>query len=223
MLRSSLCRLPRHHHPVALRHLATRPPLPPSPAHPPVPTVTVAPPPSLDDPLPTPVASSPSSSSAATVPPATATATHTHPFPPTQPPPPPAIANAPPLPATTPPPPSPPPIHTASSLHPPPPTSFSEVSKPISPSLPEEPLVKPVARLLPIGPYPTSPDEELCRPSPTAEGARRTAKGLRSALVSTIVLVGGAAFLYYAGDSRAGVHRFVPPFLNPSTEREIMY
>ena len=60
-------------------------------------------------------------------------------------------------------------------------------------------------------------------PSPSPGGAgggggkkSSSGSGLRSALVSTAVLSGAAAFMYYAHDSRAGIHRCdrsVPPAL----------
>lgn len=82
----------------------------------------------------------------------------------------------------------------AKPLPPPPATA-----QPAPPPLPE-----PKAALPPPPPPPPAPE-----PTPPAGGAGSAGKRLKSFLLSTALFLGSGAFLAYAYDSRAGVHRCV--------------
>lgn len=66
------------------------------------------------------------------------------------------------------------------------------------------PLPAPKAPLPPPPPPPPAP-----QPTPSAGGAGSAGKRLKSFLLSTALFLGSGAFLAYAYDSRAGVHRCV--------------
>ncbi|BGP33236.1 Dihydroorotate dehydrogenase (quinone), mitochondrial [Rhodotorula toruloides] len=84
---------------------------------------------------------------------------------------------------------------------PPPPAA----AQPAPPPLPE-----PRAPLPPPPPPPPAPE-----PTPPAGGAGSAGKRLKSFLLSTALFLGSGAFLAYAYDSRAGVHRWLlqPAFM----------
>ncbi|EMS19250.1 dihydroorotate oxidase [Rhodotorula toruloides NP11] len=72
------------------------------------------------------------------------------------------------------------------------------------------PLPAPKAPLPPPPPPPPAP-----QPTPSAGGAGSAGKRLKSFLLSTALFLGSGAFLAYAYDSRAGVHRWLlqPAFM----------
>ncbi|KAL8287614.1 hypothetical protein RQP46_003472 [Phenoliferia psychrophenolica] len=71
-------------------------------------------------------------------------------------------------------------------------------------------VVRPARRFLATAPTPVpTPEPVAAAASAVSKGAKSASSGVRSAVLSAALLTGTAAFLYYAHDSRAGIHRWV--------------